>query len=131
MKHPQRTLVLKNYFFSSKHLGFLNRDREELDMVVRYPPEYSGLTMGEYTNEYIEWDIEMRNELQRQQIFGDQVSMCPNSRPSDGIETPDASESNSLGAGAELDYEFVTRLPTRIRRYTRPTQCSKNSRVDA
>ncbi|CAL8132127.1 unnamed protein product [Orchesella dallaii] len=100
-------------------------DRPAKDMVVRHPPEFSGLTMRDYTNDHIEWDVEMRNELERQQIFGPQVSMCPNARPGDGEDTPDGSESNSLGDGAEEDSEFISRLPTGTPRYTRPPQCTR------
>lgn len=41
------------------------------------PPQYAGMTMREYANTQIEWNLENRRELQKLQIFEPQTSHCP------------------------------------------------------
>ncbi|CAL8076546.1 unnamed protein product [Orchesella dallaii] len=53
-------------------------DGSRKDMVVTGPPQVAGLTMQEYSDNHIEWDIRMREEIQRRHKYEPHTVSCPN-----------------------------------------------------
>ncbi|ODM87551.1 hypothetical protein Ocin01_19131, partial [Orchesella cincta] len=53
-------------------------DGERVDTVITDPPQYANLTVSEYATNNIEWDLGLREEVQRQQKYQVHTSLCPN-----------------------------------------------------
>ncbi|CAL8068136.1 unnamed protein product [Orchesella dallaii] len=53
-------------------------DAARRDVVITDPSEYAGLTVSEYATNNIDWDLGLREELQRQHKYEVQTSICPN-----------------------------------------------------
>ncbi|CAL8076544.1 unnamed protein product [Orchesella dallaii] len=87
-------------------------DPSRVDMVITNPTQFAGLTMIEYGNNHVEWDIAKREEIQRHHRFQPQVVMCPSSLP-EGYPS-------SIATG---DDEHLSEFPRNVKRYSRSPQC--------
>ncbi|CAL8068132.1 unnamed protein product [Orchesella dallaii] len=76
--------------YTENLLGIRNTtfDLNRRETVVTNPTEVSGQTVSNYLTNYLEWDLPLREEVQKQHLFQTQVSNCPtlesgsNSNPS-------------------------------------------------
>ncbi|CAL8068112.1 unnamed protein product [Orchesella dallaii] len=60
-------------------LGIRNTtfNRNLTETIITDPLRFAGLTVSNYTTNYIDWDIELREELQRHHLLSPQISVCP------------------------------------------------------
>ncbi|CAL8068110.1 unnamed protein product [Orchesella dallaii] len=56
-------------------------DLDLRDTVVTDPAQFSGLTISDYLTNYINWDIKLREEVQRHHLLQPQTSSCPTPAP--------------------------------------------------
>lgn len=128
-----------------------------LETVATSPPQFAGLTVAEYANEYIQWDPETRQRLQSYHQFHPQVSRCPKHPfiDSSTIEVNGTGTENyqrtrqgivlnqngrfPLVYGRSMAYkdegnqlvaEYVSVNPRGIPRYRTPTRCSTGYRAN-
>lgn len=100
-------------------LGIRNTtwDAARRQMMVTEPAEFSGLTVYDYANQHIEWDLGMRQEIQRHQLYEPQATQCPivDNTPPDLQEWQEAEE---MAWNPSL---------RGVPRYRKPPQCSRRS----
>ncbi|CAL8128851.1 unnamed protein product [Orchesella dallaii] len=81
-KIPGRFICLSQIrakeYFDLLGIGNVTWNDQRKDFTILTPQQFSGLTMEEYGNRHLNWDIAMRNEIQRQHLEQTHVSMCPN-----------------------------------------------------
>ncbi|ODM96091.1 DBH-like monooxygenase protein 1 [Orchesella cincta] len=105
-------------------------DPERRAMVITSPARYRGITMADYTSNYIDWNLEMREELQRRQIYDPQSSQCPKFTP-DAV--PTESQLSTEGApfptranrANTANQQPMSSFPSNIRLYEPPSQCAR------
>ncbi|CAL8084958.1 unnamed protein product [Orchesella dallaii] len=108
-------------------------------MVITSPSQYRGVSMADYATNYIHWDDEMREEIQRRHIYDVHVLQCPRFTP-DAVATeaqlqtegaPAPTPSRSRGRGLTIARSRQTQgpitssFPTNIPQYKRPTRCTR------
>ncbi|CAL8068122.1 unnamed protein product [Orchesella dallaii] len=65
--------------YNENLLGIRNTtfDLNRRETVVTNPAEVSGQTVSNYLTNYLEWDLQLREEIQKQHLYQTQVSTCP------------------------------------------------------
>ncbi|CAL8068078.1 unnamed protein product [Orchesella dallaii] len=82
---------------------------------ISSPKEFAGLTMVEYGNKFMNWDMQRRQQLQRHHLIQPHITMCPSNIP-------------DIEYDPDLD-EYPAALPQGIRRYKQVSDnhCALNS----
>ncbi|ODM92864.1 DBH-like monooxygenase protein 1 [Orchesella cincta] len=130
-------------------------DASRKDMAITSPPQFAGLTMQDYADNHIEWDIRMREEIQRYHKFEPHTVICPSAYPDPITEEEEEDLDNG---GKILRYSgngeisliskhsgwrepsqnidendvrsgdvHISALPQGVTRYRRPPQCTSRS----
>ncbi|CAL8068080.1 unnamed protein product [Orchesella dallaii] len=105
-------------------LGIQNASYNDVarQTLVNAPAQYAGMPVQDYANEYIDFTIELREELQWQHIFQRQVSICEDVVPRSWPEGTKGVNRQNVDTS---DTEHETALPRGIPRYRRPEQCTR------
>ncbi|CAL8141885.1 unnamed protein product [Orchesella dallaii] len=91
-------------------------------MVITSPTQFAGLSVNDYVNNFIEWDIETRKAFQREHKLSPQISQCP--RFTSSISVPQ----RALNLQGRLERGTSLRDTVRVRGFVAPT---KNTIIDS
>lgn len=89
-------------------------DQSRLEFMATIPPNLAGMTISEISDsQYVNWDIDLRAQLQRDHIVHPQVEICPSIK--------EAMISSLLGVEAPPNY---VSYPIQAPPYEKPQKCS-------
>lgn len=89
-------------------------DQSRLEFMATIPPNLAGMTISEISDsQYVNWDIDLRAQLQRDHIVHPQVEICPSIK--------EAMISSLLGVEAPPSY---VSYPIQAPPYEKPQKCS-------
>ncbi|CAL8092490.1 unnamed protein product [Orchesella dallaii] len=103
-------------------------------MVITSPARYRGISMVDYATDYIDWNPQMREEIQRRQIFDPQASQCPrytpDAVPTEGQLQEEGAPFPSRNRGTvSQPQQPMSSFPANVRRYEPPSQCTRRGSI--